>query len=258
MAKRRFSRPPQVGSQSRPSKRVDPDLLSPEIQEFKNTYILERRVLERFRSGDVTPYQPAPSLDGKSKFDSPEERTGQNQWVLAYRKLSQVQKDVSPTRFVRLLFKILRGSSLAIPTIKQLATPGTLELVADCLRGVQIEVRAQLVSEAQRAKSAITLHQKAGSSPLALAVYYAVVDSRLELSPLFKYCLAVTTVEQIRKHNDDNSHCDKLENLAKQYEFMAVMDYTLFADLYDEVWRDAIPDGLRVAAKSFMAAAVEQ
>ena len=256
MATRRFSRSPQVSNQSRPAHRVELNSLPSEIQEFKQTYISERRVLERFRLGAVTLYEPAPSLDGKSKFDSPEERTMENQWVWSYRKLTQIQKDVSPARFVRLLFKILRGSSLSIPTIKQLATPNNVDLVSECLKAIQIDLRSQLVSEAQRAKSSITLHQKAGSSPLALAVYYAVVDSRLELSPLFKYCLAVTTVERIRKHNDDDSHCEKLEKLSRQYEFLAIMDYTLFADLYDEIWKDAIPDSLRLAAKNFMAYAL--
>lgn len=144
IAKQKFSRPPQIGSQSRLSRRVDQASLPFEVQEFKDTYILERRVLERFRLGDVAPYQPASSLDGKSKFDSPEERTGENQWSVVYRKLSQIQKEVSPSRFVRLLFKLLRGSSLAIPTVKQLATPSALELVTAYLNSVQIEVRCNL------------------------------------------------------------------------------------------------------------------
>ena len=75
MATRRFSRSPQVSNQSRPAHRVELNSLPSEIQEFKQTYISERRVLERFRLGAVTLYEPAPSLDGKSKFDSPEERT---------------------------------------------------------------------------------------------------------------------------------------------------------------------------------------
>jgi len=258
MNKRKFSRPPQIGSHTRPAKRVDADVLSPEVEEFKQTYIMERRVLERFRNADATPYQPALSLDGKSRFDSPEERKGENQWLLSYKKIRQSQKRLTPTFFVRVLFRILRGSSLAIPTLKQLACPHTVALVLECIEAAPVELRAQFISETQRSTSAIRLHQKVGSSSLPLAVYYAIVDSRLELSPLFKYCLAIATVEKVQKNNDENVHCAKLENLAKQYEFLALLDYTLFQDYYNEVWQDAIPRRLRVAAKSFMATALGQ
>jgi len=257
MAIRRFSRPPQLDNNARPAGRAAPGKLPPGVQQFKNTYVMERRVLERFRLGEVTPYRPATSLDGVSRFDSPEERTGVNQWEKSYRKLQQVQKLVTPSRFVRLLFSVLRGSSLAIPTVQQLAGPALVELVSECLKGVQIELRAQFVSEFQRARSAITLQQNVGSSTLPLAVYYAVVDPRLELSPLFKHCLAMKTVEQVRLNNDEDVHCEKLEKLAKRYEFMAVMDYTLFPDVYDEVWQEAIPESLRVAAREFLATALE-
>jgi hypothetical protein len=256
MSKRRFSRPPQIGSHARPSKRVDADALPPEVEQFKQTYIMERRVLERFRNPEAAPYQPAASLDGKSRFDSPEERKGENQWLLAYKKIRQIQSKTTPTFFVRILFKILRGSSLAVPTVKQLACPTMSALVLECLDAVPVDLRAQFISETQRATSAIRLHQKAGSSSFPLAVYYAIVDSRLELSPLFKYCLAIATVEKIQKNNDESVHCVKLEKLAKQYEFLALLDYTLFQDSYNEIWKDAIPERLRIAAKSFMATAL--
>lgn len=250
MGKRRFSRPPQINGRSRPSQRTAGNSLSLEVQEFKDTYVLERRVLEQFRSGEVSNYQPAPSLDGKSKFDTPEERPGVNQWEQMYQRLRQVQRDLPPVRYVQLLFRILRGSSLATPTLKQLVSPGLLQLVAAYVETLPLEIRAQLVAESQRVKSAIVLRQKADGMPLALAVYYALVDRRLELSPLFKYCLAVTTAEQVRRAKGEDSHCRKLEELAKQYEKLATADYRLFQTLYDDVWQDVIPERLRVAARS--------
>jgi hypothetical protein len=258
MSKRKFSRPPQIGSHARPAGRVDADSLPPEVEEFKQTYITERRLLERFRNPEATPYTPAASLDGKSMFDSPEERSKENQWLLAYKKLCKLQDVTAPTFFVRVLFKVLRSSSLAVPTVQQLASPGMVDLVVECVKALPVELRAQFISETQRATSAIRLHQKLGSSSFPLAVYYAIVDFRLGLSPLFKYCLAVTTVEKVQKNNDDSVHCGKLENLAKQYEFLALLDYTLFQDSYNEIWQDAIPERLRVAAKSFMATALGQ
>ena len=45
--------------------------LSAEVQLFKDTYVQERQVLDRFRQGEfAAAYQPASSLDGKSKYPS--------------------------------------------------------------------------------------------------------------------------------------------------------------------------------------------
>ena len=259
MRRRQFSRPPMVGTDAKAPTRAARGELATEIQQFKNTYVHERRILERFRQGDAaTTYKPAASLDGKSRFNSPEEPTTTNQWDQMYHQLERLQPHVRPTHYVRVMFKILRGSALAIPTLKQLATVPMQEMVAEYLKANELELREQFVTESQRAKSSITINQKGVGHSLALSVYYAIVDTRLELSPLFKYCLATTTCAYIRQGKIEDSHCEKLDRLAKRFEFLAALDYTVFPDLYDQVWGNAIPAGFRVAAFSILAAALEQ
>lgn len=258
MGKRWFSRPPKCGAGSRAADRTAPGELAPEVQEFKNIYVHERRLLDRFRQGSsVQPYQPAASLDGKSRFDTPEERVGVNQWKVCWDRLDKAQNQISPSQYVRVLFRILRGTSLAVPTLLQLATAPTLELVREYLKDNEMDFRQQFVAETQRARSSIVISQKGSGYSLALSVYYAIVDPRLELSPLFKYCLAATTSEHLHRAGIPDSHCEKLDKLAKQFEFLAAMDYTVFPDLYDRVWGKVIPAGFRVAAASLLRTALQ-
>lgn len=254
MTRRQFSRQPTPGMTARPSHRLGAGETDPLIEAFKQTYVLERRVLERFRFGDVPAYQPSSRLDGKQLFDTPEEKPKDNQWVKAYTKIQALQP-MPPSQFLRLAFRVLRSSAFAIPTIIQLATPKWCQLVLEFAEASKLEVTQQFLSESQRAKSAIIRHQKGGGHTLSLAVYYAIVDDRLELSPLFRYCLAMSSSKQIREVDKTDLYCDRLEKLGKRYEFLAAMDYTLFPDLYDRAWGNALPSGFRVAAFALLEAA---
>ncbi len=250
----KFSRPPVPNLNSRPSANSFNELPA-EVQLFKDTYIQERRVLERFRQGsDVSVYQPASSLDGKSKFDSVEERKTTNQWQAMYKKLRQLQH-LEPTNYVRILFYILRGSALAVPTLKQLASPKTIEMVLDGYQKIEDDLRWQFLAESQRIKTAIVISQKGDGYPLSLAVYYALTDSRLELSPLFRYCIAASTCVRLLQSDKKDPHIKKLDKIAKQFEFLAAMDYTLFPRLYDAVLGKIIPADFCVAAADIVSAA---
>ena len=258
MTRRRFSKQPKIGAESRAPTKTIRGQLPHDVQKLKNTYVFERRVLEQFRSGIKATYKPSPALDGKSSFDTPEEKSKLvSAWEQAYRKLSKSQ-DSEPPQYVRILFYILRGSSVSIPTVSQLASPNMLEMVNDFLPNRVLTTRQQFVAESQRAQSAIRLNQKGAGYPLGLSVYYAIVDSRLGLSPLFRYCLAAETTKQLRARKVEGEHCEKLDRLAKQFELFAAMDYTLFPDTYDEVWGSVIPLPLRVAAYDLLEAALAE
>ena len=255
MVRRRFSKPPTVGSSSRaPITAPKGDLTAAELL-FKRTYVWERSFLEKLRGGKE--YRPSPSYDGASRWDTPEEKPGQNAWHAMFSKIqSKTGKD--PSVYIRILFKVLRGSAVAIPTLKQVVSHKMLTLVEEYLQGHVLGVRQQFVAEGQRAKTAITIGQRGTGYPLSLSVYYAITDSRLGLSPMFKYCLAVGTAETCRSKDPQDPHCEKLDRLAKQWELYAAMDYTLFPSHYDEVWGDTVPSSFRVAAINLVRSAIMQ
>lgn len=88
--KYKFSRSPTPGLNSRASSENEATGLTTEVQLFKDTYIQERRVLDRFRKGEfAVAYQPASSLDGESKFNTLEERKLQINGKLCTKSLSK-------------------------------------------------------------------------------------------------------------------------------------------------------------------------
>ena len=259
MTKRRFSKPPTIGTGSRASARTARGELPHDVQKFKNTYVFERSMLQRFREGaDTSDYKPSPSLDGKSRWSTAEEKASTvSAWEKAYTKLKRAQSFTDPCKFVRILFHILRGSSIPVPTIAQVSTPNMLELIAEFLQDKGLGLREQFVMESQRAESSIRINQKGAGHPLSLAVYYAIIDTRLGLSPLFRYCLATETAKKLKVSGDESENCKRLERLAKQFELLAAMDYTLFPDDYDAVWGSAIPSDFRVVACRLLDVAIE-
>ena len=255
--RRRYSKPPQVGSKARAPSVPAPGEVSSELKKFRDTYTFERRFLEQYRSGKPSSYNP-PKVGG-SKWAGPEEpKTKGNTWEKAYLKLKNHPDVPDPCLYVRILFRILRESSLATPQVQQLVSPNMLRLVADFLQDVVIRMRQQFVAESQRAEIAIRVNEKGAGYPFGLAVYYAIVDSRVGLSPLYKYCLASEACQQLAAKKSDTRYSVTLKSLAKEYELTAAMDYCCFPKLYDEVWGNVIPSKFRVAACGYVDSAIKQ
>ena len=252
---RRFSKQPTVSSNSTaPVVSNNDSGLSPEVQLFKNTYVFERRVLEKYRTGKEEKYKPSSSYDGVSKWNTPEVKKPKNAWEEKF-KAVQSKSGLEPSAYLRILFKVLRGSSIAIPTVTQLASSQMVELVSDFLGDHFKDLRSQFVAESQRAQQAVRTYNQGAGYSLGLSVYYAILDAKTGLSPLFKYCLATETSKRI---NQEDPVSGKLFDLAKEYELLAAMDYTLFPKQYDEVWGEVIPEGFRVAACKMLNLAMER
>ncbi len=170
-------------------------------------------------------------------------------------KAIQSKSGLEPSAYLRILFKVLRGSSIAVPTVNQLASSQMIDLVNDFLSDHVRDLRSQFVAESQRAQQAIRTYNQGAGYSLGLSVYYAILDAKTGLSPLFKYCLAV---EMSKRKNQEDSVSGKLFDLAKEYKLLAAMDYTLFPEHYDEVWGEVIPEDFRVAACEMLNLAMER
>lgn len=246
-----FSRSPQFGKNSRaPNKGSESQLLLA-VEVFRSAYIFERRLLERFRDAACPLYSPALKYDGVTFYDTPEETPPTNQWQKIYLQIAGLPLKLAPVRYLQLLFYALRNSSLAIPTVTQLAAKLSLELVADLSRDVELTIRAQYIGEAQRAARDLRI---AGDNTSAKAVLSILLDGRLEFSPLFRYCLAWHTIQRVYAKKAEQSDaelkfCDRLIEHAAACEFLAVHDYLLFQSIYDQIWSGVIPEQLSVAVE---------
>lgn len=253
----RYRKQPILGKNTRPVRRFVPGQLSAIAQELKTAYTQERRVLEHYRSGKPSSYEPSPTWEGKSTFDSPEARITNNKWADAHKNLKKLYPKLDPVYFVRLLFHLLRGSSTEIPTVVQLANPKFVKIIHEYLDDPEATIRQQFVSESQRAKSFILLHKKLYGYSTATAVYYALVDEALGLSPLFRYCLAMSSCEDLKATHQNDSIRKKLLKTAKRFELLAAMDYTLFPEQYESVFGPALPSKFKAVAGNIAADVAE-
>lgn len=217
------------------------------VATFKTIYVHERRILERVQKG-TSHYKPSPSLDGESRFNTPESKVAVNEWAKAYYSLKDKIPELDPKLYIRVLFKLLRRSDIPVPTVQQVGHIKYVDLVRDYIKEQQKQILSEFRSEVQRANIAVTINTKGTGYPFTLSVYYALLDNNLDLSPLFKYCLAQTTVDQLRAKRKCDSHCEKLEKLATQWELLAALDYTVSASDYDAIWGVAIPKEFKTKA----------
>jgi hypothetical protein len=231
--------------------------LPPEIQRFKSAYVLERRILERMRYGADTTYTPSATLDGVAKHTSAERPAPTNRWVAAYDRVRRTQPLV-PWQYVRLLFSMLRTAALPVPQINQLTSASYAEALSCYLVEIDMALKTQFLAESQRARDRIVFLQRGSGYSFATAVYYAVVDNDLGLTPLFRYSLSQTAADSLTRHSarQETAIVAKLEQAAQRHEFLAALDYALFPDLYDAIWGQAIPDRLRVVAPAVLSLAL--
>jgi hypothetical protein len=262
-----FSKPPRPTSKSKPAPSLGQEHLAPadkSVALFKSFYVVERRVLDAVRLGNVeTPYNPSKKLDGGKLYDTPEEKVKRNEWATAYEKLIAAAKPTPPVQYLRVLFFLLRGTSVATPTVVQLASKNNLEMVSDFLKLKYSNLQSRFISESSRARTAIVY--SSGNKPdsvqeLLPAVYSTVLDTRLELSALFRYCLAADILDKVTNVApaivNQNIVFSRLKDYSEKIAFLAAWDYTVFPEIYDRVYGKTLPDSFKKLASTMVQDAV--
>ena len=159
---------------------------------------------------------------------------------------------MEPEHYLRVLFHILRGSSLYVPTVKQLSAPATAKMVLGHETKKTDNVSQQLRSETQRAKMEVKILTAGSGYSTDVAVYYTLASRRVGLSPLYKYCLASETVRILSTEGQNCENIERLEEFVERNAFLAAMDYMVFPDVYDDIWGDLIPKGFRKYASELL------
>lgn len=231
--------------------------LTPDIRRFRAAYVMERRIVEQIRDPHAPLYYPSGSLSGRPRFRSLERKTPTDKWALTYAKLCQAQNLV-PWQYVRVLFSALRYTDMPVPQVVQLASDKYLSLFISHLHTIEETLEVRTRSEYQRANMKISLLKNGGGHSFEKAVYYALVDRDLGLSPVFKYALATAAAACSRLQAplgpEQTKVVEKLEQLGRDSERLAALDYAVFPELYDRIWGTRLPDRLRLRAPEILAA----
>jgi hypothetical protein len=257
-----FSKPPKPSSSSKPvhNEGLSTDSLSGHVSLFKRTYVLERRVLDMCRAeGDSPVYKPAASLDGGKRYNTPEEKSKQNSWEAAYLAVAAICKPDTPIEYVRILFNSLRYSSLPTPNVLQLASASNAQIVRDYAKDAFKRLQSSFITDSARAKTEILLRLggKAGTRQATFtAIYCTLLDARLGLSPLYRYCLATDALQKAQDERKAGVNMDfgisRMQTYVKDLEFLAAFDYTVFPEIYSSVYGSSLPSGFKKLALSLV------
>lgn len=253
MAKTRFRKQPTVGTHTRAFKQSSENDSFNEVKSLKQTYTLERRFLEYFRSGEVSKYKPAKSFDGGSKWNTPEVKASKNAWASTCDKLKQKIPEVSPSRYVEILFAAVRDSAHAPPTVIQLASPNYLKLYEDYTKVIDSLVSSSLQSGMRSIEVNIFSQSSQDRDSVSRAVYKSLLDKSLSLSPLLRYCVSVAYIKDL-KEPSDAKFLKAMKRIAEENKLVAAKEYSTFPIIYDRVWGNFIPQKFRSAAKKLVLA----
>jgi len=220
----------------------------PAYDVFKRTYVLERRFYEQRTSTtfERPEYRPSPRWDGTATFESPEERPPRNEWKHAYDAL--LRDGVSPHKYLRVIFRECARRGLTPPQPNQVTSRTMRRLYLESTRDCRDRLARQYVWEAGQARQFVLYYEKLHKMSLSLAVYRTVHDQTVELSPLFEYCLLVSAY---RRPGDKHERA-LLRKSGRLLRADAVLQYVEDPDLYDDVWRYAIPKSFSSQAQAVL------
>lgn len=243
----RFRSQPVIGKTAKAFNAPSANNMTKEVNSFRSTYILERRFLQFYREGDVSTYSPADSVDGKSKWSTPEVKANKNVWNSVFSKLKPLF--ANPARYLELLFTAIRDSSVPVPTPSQLASSANLDYYSDFEKSWESQLHSKLSSGLQNLSSKITCAKPSNDEELCKAVYACLNDSNLTSSYLLRYCVGISYLKDLKTKSVDKRFIDAIRSVCKRSYIPAAKEYCVFPDDYKRIWGDMLPKRLRKSAR---------
>ena len=210
-------------------------------QQLKTTYTLERRLYEaRLGKSDKRPYRAHPRYDGKvidgvTVEDS--KRRIKNTWLSIVQTLRPSR--VHPCLYVRVIFQGIAGTVMAPPYPDQLVSKKWMKFFHEQSENLVGTLPEDFRRQCKFSRSYLLRYQQALGYDFQSAVYYLLTDKLAPLSPLYRYCMAVSMLREPNAAKIQN--VPLFTRVAKRIEREAVIQYTCFPCEYGEVWEDFLP-----------------
>jgi len=203
--------------------------------ELKNTYTLQRRLYETQRDGVVSTYRPAKKYDGASKslYGADDvtlegkERPLINLWEYLAAKL--FRRDIKPTDYVERVFATMRGEVVSCPMPTQLLSDTWYERYKTSAESILREVESDFRTQRQVARSEVVVNITCGDMSNEKAIFEAVTDPNINLTDLFRYCLALSVDDEM------------VRSAAERFWVGAALEYHPRRRQYKKVWGGYIP-----------------
>jgi hypothetical protein len=204
----------------------------------KVCYTQERGRWESFKSGKLVIYKPPRSYDGRSAVTL----DGEVEIEIAKSSVWQRIVDwcdarkIQPEEYVRSAFVDLE-MLLAAPEPNQLMSQRYMAKWEKISDGMVERLRVSLISQKSIARRHIIVNQSFHGDTPEFAQRLVLTDSSLDLSPLFRYCLAVSIgTKPMRK-------------IARKFQAEAVLQFECHRTLYKTVWASVLPEGFSAMSK---------
>lgn len=209
-----------------------PDELALLARRLRAVYVQERSAFETMKLGEPVKYQVPRSYDGRPAVETDggvelQPATRSVWWVLA-RFLAA--EDFSPEAFIEAQFDRL-GPTARPPEPRQLRSAACVRRAAQFVAATAREIPLELVLQRKQAATRISYLQLYGREAKEDSYAIALLDSDLELSPLFRYCLALS-IGGLR-----------FRRIAKRFETEACFQYQRYRKHYKRHWGELLPPG---------------
>jgi hypothetical protein len=210
-------------------------------------YIQERGRWESLKSRKPITYKPPRRYDGVRPVTIDGEVTLENGQVSVWAKIITwcEARTIPPTEYIRVCFANLPMISCA-PEPIQLLGEKYLQIWNDTWEGMPIKLQEELTSQHQIARTNMIVQQRVYGETPEDAQLLVLTDSSLELSPLFRYCIAASI------------NTKPLRRVATTFRAEAVLQYECYPTLYAAAWRDILPKGFAELSKTAYPAVIAQ
>ncbi len=195
---------------------------------LKATYIRERRFYESQISLRNSQYRPSERLDGREATQ--EHPAYPDVWYQIAETL--LSEGIDPADYVHRIFQASIGRTLSPPMVKELLTDKMRESFEEAYQYIKEQVAWALQHEHSIASVEIIGYQEYGGCSMLKATWLTLCDGLLDLSDLYRYCLARSMKKK------------RFTQLARnQFEDSAILQFMAAREAYRVSWKDVLPAG---------------
>lgn len=206
------------------------DALSARI---RAAYVREREAFETRELGEPYRYRVPRRYDGVPPVETEDgvelDRGTRSVWLRLAREFFG-PGGIDPDLYIRIQFEHVPFGRRP-PEPNQLGSAGRVRTWERAFAAKEEEVRLALQLESEIAKMWISYHQRMVGRLKEDSYEIVLLDTALELSPLFRYCLA-RSIGGLR-----------FRRIAKRYEIGACVQYRRYRAYYKRHWGGVLPAG---------------
>ncbi len=214
----------------------EPDETTVEGRKLRQVYTLARMRWESMRSGRSTKYVPAAAYNGRSARKIDGDYTVEKKVPSEWNKLAKWfdEEGIDGAEYIRFVFSSLPHDN-SPPEPRQLKSAKYADEWDKVKDKLVEEMQIELKLQRDVAIGELVIRQKVYEESYLLAAQMTVGSGDLELSPLFRYCLACQIAFE--------TGSKKLLRMADKLEAEAVWQFEQHRALYKKVWQDILPKG---------------